>query len=178
MLAAVVIGVLGFFYELKASNQGGGRRAPEEGRGAEEQHGGARAKNSDIDQVIRQQQEAAAAEAAARAASDAAAAQRPSVKPMLTGSDFQSEVGKDGADTRELARKSNARHDLHVVGFQTSRRFAELDASRHRCSRRAFRRWTNFAPRAPLRTRHALRTRWRSHSRVRGRLPKIAIARS
>lgn len=105
LLAALVIGVLGFFYELKASNQ-----AEEDARlkkvAALKSSTEAPPKNSDIDQVIRQQQEAAAAEAAARAASDAAA-QRPSVKPMLTGSDFQSELGKDDPDTRELARKSN-----------------------------------------------------------------------
>ena len=56
--------------------------------------------------MIRQQREAAAAEAAARAASDAAAAQKPPVKPMLTGADFQDEVGKGGSDTRELSRQA------------------------------------------------------------------------
>ncbi|TCK31919.1 hypothetical protein B0G84_9028 [Paraburkholderia sp. BL8N3] len=104
ILAAVVIGVLGFFYELKATNQ-----ADEEARlkkaSALKSSTEVPVKSSDIDQLIRQQQDAAASEAAARAASDAAA-QRSPVKPILTGADFQQELGKGGADGQDLARRS------------------------------------------------------------------------
>lgn len=75
--------------------------------------------------MIKQQQEAAAAEAAARAASDAAAAQRPSVKPMLTGNDFQREVGADGADTGALAASNK------LDAIYTSSVFKQSGASRN-----------------------------------------------
>ncbi|MFP3645837.1 TrbI/VirB10 family protein [Paraburkholderia sp. SIMBA_054] len=108
LVAGIIIGVLGFFYELKASNQ-----AQEEARlkkasalkSSTEVPAGKG--GSDIDQMVRQQQEAAASEAAAaRAASDAAATQKPSAKPMLTGNDFQREVAQDGGDTRALAESN------------------------------------------------------------------------
>jgi type IV secretion system protein VirB10 len=113
LLAGLVIGVLGFFYELKASNQAQEEARLKKASALKSSTEVPAAKGSDIDQMIKQQQEAAAAEAAARAASDAAAAQRASVKPMLTGSDFQKEVAQDGGDTRALA-ESNKRDTIYT----------------------------------------------------------------
>jgi len=123
ILAAVVIGVLGFFYELKATNQ-----ADEEARlkkaSALKSSTEVPVKSSDIDQLIRQQRDAAASDAAARAASDAAA-QRSPVKPMLTGADFQQELGKGGADGQDLARRSKE------DAIYTSSVFKQAGASRN-----------------------------------------------
>ena len=113
LLAGIVIGVLGFFYELKASNQAQEEARLKKASALKSSTEVPAAKSSDIDQMIKQQQEAAASEAAARAASDAAAAQRPSVKPMLTGSDFQKEVAQDGGDTRALA-ESNKQDTIYT----------------------------------------------------------------
>ncbi|CAD6559134.1 TrbI/VirB10 family protein [Paraburkholderia sabiae] len=104
LVAGIIIGVLGFFYELKASNQAQEEARLKKASALKSSTEAPTGKGSDIDQMIRQQQEAAASEAAAaRAASDAAATQKPSAKPMLTGSDFQKEVAQDGGDTRALA---------------------------------------------------------------------------
>jgi len=123
ILAAVVIGVLGFFYELKATNQ-----ADEEARlkkaSALKSSTEVPVKSTDIDQLIRQQRDAAASDAAARAASDAAA-QRSPVKPMLTGADFQQELGKGGADGQDLARRSKE------DAIYTSSVFKQAGASRN-----------------------------------------------
>lgn len=123
ILAAVVIGVLGFFYELKATNQ-----ADEEARlkkaSALKSSTEVPVKSSDIDQLIRQQRDAAASDAAARAASDAAA-QRSPVKPMLTDADFQQELGKGGADGQDLARRSKE------DAIYTSSVFKQAGASRN-----------------------------------------------
>jgi type IV secretion system protein VirB10 len=104
ILAAVVIGVLGFFYELKATN-----KAEQDARDkktlalkSSTDVSGDKGQ-ADINQMISAQRDAAASEAAARAASDAAVRSQP-VRPMLTGTDFQSEVGKSGIDTQDLAR--------------------------------------------------------------------------
>ncbi|MGV7240292.1 TrbI/VirB10 family protein, partial [Caballeronia sp. M23-90] len=76
ILAAIVIGVLGFFYELKASNQAEQDARDKKSLALKSSTEGAGDKGpSDIEQEIRKQRDAAAAEAAARAASDAAAAQ-------------------------------------------------------------------------------------------------------
>ncbi|NPT60847.1 TrbI/VirB10 family protein [Paraburkholderia elongata] len=107
LLAALVIGALGFYYELQASNQSEEEARLKKAAALKSSAEVPATKNSDIDQVIRQQQEAAASEAAARAASDAATAGRPTVKPALTGNDFQNEVSRDGGDTRELSEKNN-----------------------------------------------------------------------
>lgn len=107
LLAALVIGGLGFYYELKASNQAQEEARLKKAAALKSSAEVPATKNSDIDQLIRQQQEAAASEAAARAASDAAAAGRSTVKPVLTGNDFQSEVSKSDGDTRELSEKNN-----------------------------------------------------------------------
>ena len=123
ILAAVVIGVLGFFYELKATNQ-----ADEEARlkkaSALKSSTEVPVKSSDIDQLIRQQRDAAASDAAARAASDAAA-QRSPVKPILTGADFQQELGNGGADGQDLARRSKE------DAIYTSSVFKQAGASRN-----------------------------------------------
>ena len=107
LLAALVIGGLGFYYELQASNQSQEEARLKKAAALKSSAEVPATKNSDIDQVIRQQQEAAASEAAARAASDAATAGRPTVKPALTGNDFQNEVSRDGGDTRQLSEKNN-----------------------------------------------------------------------
>lgn len=108
LLAAFVIGGLGFYYELKASDQAQEDAKLKKATALKSSTEVPTTKNSDIDQMIRQQQDAAASEAAtARAASDAAARQ-PSVKPMLTGNDFQREIGSDGADTRALSESNKA----------------------------------------------------------------------
>lgn len=106
ILAAVVIGGLGFYYQLQATN-----KADEEARIKKatslksSTEAPTAANNNDIDQMIRQQRDAAASEAAARAASEAAAP-KPAVKPMLTGADFKEEVAGSGTDTRELSRQA------------------------------------------------------------------------
>nr|WP_244797901.1 MULTISPECIES: hypothetical protein [Caballeronia] len=106
ILAAVVIGGLGFYYQLQATN-----KADEEARIKKatalksSTETPTAANNNDIDQMIRQQRDAAASEAAARAASEAAAP-KPAVKPMLTGADFKEEVAGSGTDTRELSRQA------------------------------------------------------------------------
>ncbi|NPT58720.1 TrbI/VirB10 family protein [Paraburkholderia elongata] len=107
LLAALVIGALGFYYELKASNESQEEARLKKAAALKSSAEVPATKNSDIDQLIRQQQEAAASEAAARAASDAATAARPTVKPALTGNDFQNEVSREGGDTRELSEKNN-----------------------------------------------------------------------
>jgi type IV secretion system protein VirB10 len=107
LLAALVIGGLGFYYELKASDQAQEDARLKKAAALKSSAEVPGTKNSDIDQLIRQQQEAAASEAAARAASDAAAAGRPTVKPVLTSNDFKSEVSNPGGDTRELSEKNN-----------------------------------------------------------------------
>ncbi|MFM0027505.1 TrbI/VirB10 family protein [Paraburkholderia madseniana] len=107
LLAALVIGALGFYYELQASNESQEEARLKKAAALKSSAEVPATKNSDIDQLIRQQQEAAASEAAARAASDAAAAQRPTVKPMLTGNEFRDEVSRDGGDTRDLSEKNN-----------------------------------------------------------------------
>jgi type IV secretion system protein VirB10 len=125
ILAAIVIGVLGFFYELKASNQAEQDARDKKSLALKSSAEGAGDKGpTDIEQEIRKQRDAAAAEAAARAASDAAAAQHP-VKPMLTGTDFQSEIDKGGADTQALAR--NAAQDA----IYTSSVFKQSGGSRN-----------------------------------------------
>jgi type IV secretion system protein VirB10 len=105
LLAALVIGGLGFYYELKASDQAQEDARLKKAAALKSSAEVPGTKNSDIDQLIRQQQEAAASEAAARAASDAAAAGRPTVKPVLTSNDFKSEVSNPGGDTRELSKQ-------------------------------------------------------------------------
>lgn len=107
LLAALVIGGLGFYYELKASDQAQEDARLKKAAALKSSAEVPGTKNSDIDQLIRQQQEAAASEAAARAASDAAAAGRPTVKPVLTSNDFKNEVSNPGGDTRELSEKNN-----------------------------------------------------------------------
>ena len=106
ILAAVVIGVLGFFYELKATN-----KAEQDARDkktlalkSSTDVSGDKGQ-ADINQMISAQRDAAASEAAARAASDAAVRSQP-VRPMLTGTDFQNEVYKGGIDTQGLARRA------------------------------------------------------------------------
>jgi type IV secretory pathway VirB10-like protein len=106
ILAAVVIGVLGFFYELKATN-----KAEQDARDkktlalkSSTDVSGDKGQ-ADINQMISAQRDAAASEAAARAASDVAVHSQP-VRPMLTGSDFQNEVDKGGIDTQGLARRA------------------------------------------------------------------------
>jgi type IV secretion system protein TrbI len=113
LVAGIIIGVLGFFYELKASNQAQEEARLKKASALKSSTETPATKSSDIDQMIKQQQEAAASEAAARAASDAAATQKPSVKPMLTGNDFQNEVAQDGGDTRALA-ESNKRDTIYT----------------------------------------------------------------
>jgi type IV secretion system protein TrbI len=124
ILAAVVIGGLGFYYELQATNKADEEARLRKASALKSSTEVPVASNNDIDQMIRQQREAAAAEAAARAASDAAAAQKVTAKPMLTGADFQSEVGKSG-DTADLSRK--AKED----GIYTSSVFKQAGASRN-----------------------------------------------
>jgi type IV secretory pathway VirB10-like protein len=124
LLAGLVIGGLGFYYELKASNQAQEEARLKKASALKSSTEVPATKTSDIDQVIRQQQEAAASEAAARAASDAAAAQHTTVKPMLTGNDFQNEVPRDGTDARELADKNNK------DAIYTSSIFKQTGASR------------------------------------------------
>jgi type IV secretion system protein TrbI len=124
LMAGLVIGGLGFYYELKASNQAEEEARLKKAAALKSSTEAPAAQTSDIDKVIRQQQEAAASEAAARAASDAAAAQRPTVKPMLTGNDFQNEVARDGGDTRALA-ESNSKDTIY-----TSSIFKQSGASR------------------------------------------------
>jgi type IV secretion system protein TrbI len=125
VLAALVIGSLGFYYELKASDQAAEDARLKKASALKSSTEPAASGTSDIDRMIRQQQEAAAADAAARAASDAAAAQRPSVKPMLTGNDFQRELGSSGTDTAALAA-SNKQDAIY-----TSPVFKQSGASRN-----------------------------------------------
>jgi type IV secretion system protein TrbI len=105
ILAAVVIGGLGFYYELQATSKADEEARLKKATALKSSTEAPAANSNDIDQMIRQQREAAAAEAAARAASDAAAAQKAPVKPMLTGADFKDEVDK-GGDTRDLSRRA------------------------------------------------------------------------
>ena len=123
ILAAIVIGVLGFFYELKASNQAEQDARDKKSLALKSSTEGAADKApTDIEQEIRRQRDAAASEAAAHAASDAAAIQHP-VKPMLTGTDFQNEVGK--AEGQDLSRQ-NAQDAIY-----TSSVFKQSGASRN-----------------------------------------------
>lgn len=105
ILAAVVIGGLGFYYELQATSKADEEARIKKATALKSSTEAPAAANNDIDQMIRQQRDAAASEAAARAASEAVAAQKPAVKPMLTGDDFKDEVSK-GGDTRELSRRA------------------------------------------------------------------------
>ncbi|WP_321794648.1 TrbI/VirB10 family protein [Caballeronia sp. J97] len=125
ILAAVVIGGLGFYYELQATSKADEEARIKKASALKSSTETPAANNNDIDQMIRQQREAAAAEAAARAASEAAAAQKSSVKPMLTGADFKDEVDKGGGDTRELSRR--AAQDA----IYTSSIFKQAGASRN-----------------------------------------------
>ncbi|CAB3808226.1 hypothetical protein LMG28614_06758 [Paraburkholderia ultramafica] len=125
LLAGLVIGGLGFYYELKASNQAQEEARLKKAIALKSSTEVPATKTSDIDQVIRQQQEAAASEAAARAASDAAAARHTIVNPMLTGNDFQSELTRDGTAPRELADKNNK------DAIYTSSVFKQAGASRN-----------------------------------------------
>ena len=123
ILAAIVIGVLGFFYELKASNQAEQDARDKKSLALKSSTEGAADKGpTDIEQEIRRQRDAAASEAAAHAASDAAAIQHP-VKPMLTGTDFQNEVGK--GEGQDLSRQ-NAQDAIY-----TSSVFKQSGASRN-----------------------------------------------
>jgi type IV secretion system protein TrbI len=123
ILAAIVIGVLGFFYELKASNQAEQDARDKKSLALKSSTEGAADKGpTDIEQEIRRQRDAAASEAAAHAASDAAAIQHP-VKPMLTGTDFQNEVGK--GEGQDLSRQ-NAQDAIY-----TSSVFKHSGASRN-----------------------------------------------
>ena len=123
ILAAIVIGVLGFFYELKASNQAEQDARDKKSLALKSSTEGAADKApTDIEQEIRRQRDAAASEAAAHAASDAAAIQHP-VKPMLTGTDFQNEVGK--GEGQDLSRQ-NAQDAIY-----TSSVFKQSGASRN-----------------------------------------------
>jgi type IV secretion system protein TrbI len=125
ILAAIVIGVLGFFYELKASNLAAEDARLKKAEALKSSTDIPPAKSqSDIDQMIKTQVDAAASEAAAaRAASDAAARQS-SAKPLLTGADFQDEITK-GGDTTDLSR-NNARDAVY-----TSSIFKQSGASRN-----------------------------------------------
>ena len=123
ILAAIVIGVLGFFYELKASNQAEQDARDKKSLALKSSTEGAADKGpTDIEQEIRRQRDAAASEAAAHAASDAAAIQHP-VNPMLTGTDFQNEVGK--GEGQDLSRQ-NAQDAIY-----TSSVFKQSGASRN-----------------------------------------------
>ena len=123
ILAAIVIGVLGFFYELKASNQAEQDARDKKSLALKSSTEGAADKGpTDIEQEIRRQRDAAASEGAAHAASDAAAIQHP-VKPMLTGTDFQDEVGK--GEGQDLSRQ-NAQDAIY-----TSSVFKQSGASRN-----------------------------------------------
>jgi type IV secretion system protein TrbI len=131
ILAAIVIGALGFFYELKASNQAEQDARDKKSLALKSSTEGASDRGpTDIEQEIRKQREAAQSEAAARAASDAAAAQHP-VKPMLRGTDFQNEVGKGGADTQELC------HQSAQDAIYTSSVFKQSGASRNNAQQAA-----------------------------------------
>ena len=125
LLAALIIGALGFYYELKASDQAAEEARLKKASALKSSTEVPAAGTSDIEKMIRQQQEAAAADAAARAASEASAAQRPGVKPVLTGSDFQREVGAGGGDTSALA-VSNKQDAIY-----TSSVFKQSGASRN-----------------------------------------------
>jgi type IV secretion system protein VirB10 len=124
LLAALVIGGLGFYYELKASNEAQEDARLKKAAALKSSAEVPASENSVIDQLIRQQQQAAASEAAARAASDAAAARSP-VKPVLTASEFQNEVSSPGSDTRELSEK-NSKDAIY-----TSSVFKQSGASRN-----------------------------------------------
>ena len=119
--------------------------------------------------MIRQQRDAAASEAAALAASEAAAP-KPTVKPMLTGTDFQEEVKGSGTDTRELSRQ--AAQDA----IYTSSIFKQAGASRSANQATsdcplAFLRWTRCELLGTL--RELIRPmRWRSPSRKQGQAPE------
>ncbi|SEK10227.1 type IV secretion system protein VirB10 [Paraburkholderia diazotrophica] len=125
LLAALIIGALGFYYELKASDQAAEEARLKKATALKSSTEAPAAGTADIEKVIKQQQEAAAAEAAARAASDAAAAQRPTVKPMLIGNDFQREVGSGGGDTEALAA-SNKQDAIYISSV-----FKQSGASRN-----------------------------------------------
>ncbi|MFL9912491.1 TraB/TrbI/VirB10 family type IV secretion system protein [Paraburkholderia sp. RL17-337-BIB-A] len=125
LLAALIIGALGFYYELKASDQAAEEARLKKASALKSSTEVPAAGTSDIEKMIRQQQEAAAADAAARAASEASAAQRPGVKPVLTGNDFQREVGAAGGDTSALA-VSNKQDAIY-----TSSVFKQSGASRN-----------------------------------------------
>jgi hypothetical protein len=120
ILAAVVIGVLGFFYELKATN-----KAEQDARDkktlalkSSTDVSGDKGQ-ADINQMISAQRDAAASGAAARAASDVAVRSQP-VRPMLTGTDFQNEVDKSGIDTPGTARHA-AEDGIYTASiFKTS----------------------------------------------------------
>ncbi|MFL9912018.1 hypothetical protein [Paraburkholderia sp. RL17-337-BIB-A] len=176
LMAGLVIGGLGFYYELKASNQAEEDARLKKAAALKSSTEAPAAQTSDIDQVIRQQQEAAASEAAARAASDAAAARRPTVKPMLTDNDFQNEVAETAMTHTRLLKA--------IVKTQSTRRpsssrrvLPETRTSKHRLSRLAFRRWTTFGlhVRRRLPEPQTPQTPRRSRSPNRARLPKTAI---
>jgi type IV secretion system protein TrbI len=106
ILAAVVIGVLGFFYELKATNKAEQDARDKKTLALKSSTDVTGDKGqADINKMISEQRDAAASEAAARAASDAAVRSQPT-RPMLTGTDFQNEVDKGGVDTQGLARRA------------------------------------------------------------------------
>ncbi|TCK32476.1 type IV secretion system protein VirB10 [Paraburkholderia sp. BL8N3] len=124
ILAAVVIGGLGFYYELQATSKADEEASLKKATALKSSTEAPATNNNDIDQLIRQQRDAAASDAAARAASDAAAHRSP-VKPMLTGADFQQELGKGGTDGQDLARRSKE------DAIYTSSVFKQAGASRN-----------------------------------------------
>ncbi|MDR5826000.1 TrbI/VirB10 family protein [Caballeronia sp. LZ043] len=125
ILAAVVIGGLGFYYELQATSKADEDARIKKASALKSSTETAPANPNDIDQMIRQQRDAAAAEAGAHAASEAAAAAKPAVRPVLTGADFQDDVGKEGRDAHELSRQ--AAQDA----IYTSSIFKQAGASRN-----------------------------------------------
>jgi type IV secretion system protein VirB10 len=147
ILAAVVIGVLGFFYELKATN-----KAEQDARDkktlalkSSTDVSGDKGQ-ADINQMISAQRDAAASGAAARTASDVAVRSQP-VRPMLTGTDFQNEVDKSGIDTPGAARHA-AEDGIYTASISRHPARHEATVNRPRHCRQAFLRWKMHVLRA------------------------------
>ena len=125
IIAAVIIGGLGFVYELKASNQANQNAIDKKAQAlkASTPDVASAQQTSDIDQVIKNQR--ADAEAAARAASSTAVATPPSqsTRPALTAADFADQ--SHGQNVGQLAE--SAKEDA----IYTSSVFRQTGASRN-----------------------------------------------
>lgn len=121
---AVLIGSMAFYYELKRSNNA--EIEAKANKAAQLKAGTADAPPvEDIDRIVRDQR----ARADAEAASAARAATSPSVKPVLTGDDFRSELEKPGGSDLSDRNKEDNIYTSSVFKQNAARNKAALDSA-------------------------------------------------